>query len=43
MTHAPQFWADKLPAERRPIFWWLIDCGFDGETAYHRTISRTYG
>lgn len=43
MTHAPKFWADKLPANQRPIFWSFVNGldgmrGFDGETAYCRTL-----
>lgn len=43
MTHAPKFWAWKLPADRLWKFWELVNSGFDGETAYCRTISKTYG
>lgn len=41
MTHAPQFWANKLPAEQRGYFWILIAHGFGGETAYCRTLAHT--
>ena len=40
MTHAPTFWSDKLPADRRGEFWGLIDLGFGGETAYCRVTAR---
>ena len=43
MNHAPKFWAAKLPADRQPLFWSLIDSGFCGETAYCRVLARTYG
>jgi hypothetical protein len=43
MTHAPKFWADKLPADMRAEFWSLVnDYGFSGETAYHRVKAGTY-
>ena len=38
MTHAPKFWADKLPPALRPQFCALIDQGFSGETAYCRLL-----
>lgn len=43
MTHSTDYWATKLPEDRRYMFWLLIDWGFSGESAYQRTISRTYG
>lgn len=43
MTHAEWFWADKLPKDRRWMFWELVAFGFSGETAYDRTVTRTYG
>ena len=41
MTHAPRFWADKLPDDSRvrADFWALVDIGYGGETAYCRTVS----
>ncbi len=38
MTHAPKFWAAKLPQERQGEFWGLIEVGFCGETAYWRVL-----
>lgn len=40
MTHAPKFWAAKLPLNLRGTFWELIEIGFGGETAYHRCLSE---
>lgn len=45
MTHAPKFWAAKLPPEHRGFFWSLVNWdglggrGFNGETAYCRTVA----
>ena len=36
MTHAPKFWADKLPDNLRSTFWDMINHGYTGETAYCR-------
>lgn len=36
MTHAPKFWADKLPEDKRDEFWELVKLGFSGETAFCR-------
>ena len=43
MTHAPKFWAAKLPADRHYKFWELVNAGFGGESAYYCTINHTYG
>lgn len=42
MTHAPSFWAAKLPKDLVPLFWCLVEYGFGGETAYCRVLSGTY-
>lgn len=42
MTHAPKFWAAKLPALLVPLFWSLVESGFGGETAYYRALSGSY-
>lgn len=43
MNHAPKFFADKLPASQRVLFWNLVtEWGFTGETAYCRIVSGTY-
>lgn len=43
MSHAPKFFADKLPASQRVLFWNLVtEWGFTGETAYCRIVSGTY-
>ena len=42
MTHAPQFWAAKLPVPLTPLFWSLVECGFGGETAYYRALNGSY-
>ena len=38
MTHAPKFWENKLPQDKRGEFWGLIELGFGGETAYCRVL-----
>jgi len=40
MTHAPKFWAMKLPDQQyKSLFWSLIELyNFSGETAYFRTL-----
>ncbi len=43
MTHAPKFWANKLPVNQHAYFWALVNGldgmrGFDGETAYCKTV-----
>ena len=38
MTHAPKFWAEKLPKDLKGAFWALINFGFSGETAYCRVL-----
>jgi hypothetical protein len=43
MTHAEYWWADKLPDDRKWKFWWFVEFGFTGETAYDLTISHQYG
>jgi hypothetical protein len=43
MTHAPKFWAAKLPTNKLTTFWNLVtEWGFDGETAYCRVMDGTY-
>lgn len=44
MTHAPRFWAEKLPRDLRPIFWALVNDSLtaDGESTYWRVL-RLYG
>ena len=42
MTHAPKFWAWKLPEELRPHFWNLITWGFGGETAYYYALEGKF-
>ena len=43
MTHAPKFWAWKLPQDRHWKFWELVNYGFGGETAYYLTLSHKFG
>ena len=39
MTHAPKFWAEKLPESLRAYFWTLVtEWHFSGETAYFRVL-----
>ena len=41
MTHAPKFWAAKLPVQLVPLFWSLVEFGFGGETAYCRVLNES--
>ena len=53
MTHAPKFWASKLPENLRRAFWGLIarseggfsenHLGLGGETAYCRVLTNHFG
>ena len=46
MTHAPKFWADKLPEELRAYFWQLVNApsgyAFGGETAYYLALEGKF-
>lgn len=38
MSHAPKFWAAKLPHHLQAAFWAEVAFGFSGETAYCRVL-----
>ena len=40
MAPAPKFWAVKLTAAQRIVFWNLVvEWGFSGETAYYKALA----